>query len=40
VELCQPRRLAQLPGERMLASARPDDKHLHDRESSGCARRV
>jgi hypothetical protein len=31
VELFEPRRLTQLPGKRMLASARADEEHLHTR---------
>src|SRR5207302_1414045 len=31
VELVERRRKAQLPGKRMLASARADEKHLHTR---------
>jgi hypothetical protein len=29
VEFLEPRRLAQLPGKRVLASARADEEHLH-----------
>jgi len=31
VELREARRLAELPGERVLASARADQEHLHTR---------
>jgi hypothetical protein len=31
VQLVEQRALGQLPGERMLASASPDDQHLHGR---------
>jgi hypothetical protein len=35
VHMRDPRRLRDLPGERVLAAARPDDQYLHDRVNAG-----
>lgn len=39
VELRQLRRLAELPGQRMLAPARADEKNVHDRRPTPIWRR-